>query len=285
MSEQTREALVGMLATALPDRDFDRALVGDKLVVMVDAAERRWPAIQLSPAQFIAHLAPLIADDVAGGLDKLHSDDLYLACACLQGDVAAGAIFEAEYLAPLRLPSLRAAAASDFLDDVRQMLREKVLAKGRIRGYSGKGPLGGWLRVAATRLGLDLESQARRRQHIEAMPDEEVPAPPPEQALLDQRYRQPIEAAFEHAFAALDDEPRQLLRLHYIQGVSLQEMGDTLGVDRSTASRRVAAARDQLLAWVKRELGEALQLTPASIDTLVHALKSQLVITLRALRQ
>src|SRR5437868_2811130 len=86
VSDQTREALIGMLATALPDRDFDRALVGDKLVALVRAAERRWPAIQLLAAQFIAHLAPLLSEDVVGALDKLHGDDLYLACACLAGD-------------------------------------------------------------------------------------------------------------------------------------------------------------------------------------------------------
>jgi RNA polymerase sigma-70 factor (ECF subfamily) len=144
--------------------------------------------------------------------------------------------------------------------------------------------LGGWLRVAATRLALDLEADARRRQRVEAVPEEEPAAPAPEQLILRERYRQPVEAAFHHAFEALDDERRLLLRRHYIEGVSLQDLGTALGIDRSTASRRVAAAREQLLETVKRELGEALQLTPASIDTLVHALKSELVITLRALR-
>jgi hypothetical protein len=58
----------------------------------------------------------------------------------------------------------------------------------------------------------------------------------------------------------------------------------SFGLDRSTASQRVAVARDQLLQSVRRELGEALQLTPASIDTLVHALQSQLAIAIRAVR-
>jgi RNA polymerase sigma-70 factor (ECF subfamily) len=263
VSEQTREELAQLVAPT------------------VRAATARWPGIQLSPERFADYLAPLVGD---GELDKLHGEDLYLACALADGDVQAAAIFEADFLAPLRLPSLRAAASSDFLDEVRQRLRERVLVQKRIRGYSGKGPLGGWLRVAATRLALDLEADARRRQRVEAVPDEAMPAPQPEQLLLRARYRQPIEAAFQHAFEQLDDDERGLLRQHYLDGVSLQDMGDALGVDRSTVSRRVAAAREELLASVKRELGRALQLTPASIDTLVDALKSQLVITLRALR-
>jgi RNA polymerase sigma-70 factor (ECF subfamily) len=286
VSEQTRDALVELLATALPEHEIDRARVGEQLAGMVRAAETRWPAIRLDAAQFVAHLVPLVfnEDDVTTALGKLHGDDLYLACACLGGNAAATAIFEAEYLQPLRLPHMHAAASSDLVDEIRQRLREKVLAQGRIRGYSGKGPLGGWLRVAATRLALDLESDARRRQRVESLPEEDVPSLPPEQQLMRDRYREPIEAAFQHAFEGLDDEQRRLLRLHYIDGVSLQDIGTALGVDRSTASRRVAAARDQLLESVRRELGAALQLTPASVDTLVQALKSQLVITLRALR-
>jgi DNA-binding transcriptional regulator LsrR (DeoR family) len=49
------------------------------------------------------------------------------------------------------------------------------------------------------------------------------------------------------ALAKLTAPERRLLRWHYFEGRSLVEIGARLGLDRSTASRRVAAARDLLL--------------------------------------
>jgi RNA polymerase sigma-70 factor (ECF subfamily) len=253
-----------------------------RVLEMLASAEKRWPTIKLGRDTFVQHVTALVGDDVAA-LDKLHGDDLYLACACLDGNAAAAAIFDVEFLQRVQLPQMRAAASSDLDDEIRQRLRERVLAgKAKLRGYSGKGPLHAWLRVAATRLALDLEADAKRRQRVDR--DAEVRARAPEEQLLEQRYRRPVEAAFANAFAALDDDERALLKQHYIDGVSLLDIGRARGFDRSTASRRVAAARERLLDAVKREVGERLKLTPRSVSTLVEALKSRLEITLKGLR-
>ena len=91
--------------------------------------------------------------------------------------------------------------------------------------------------------------------------------------------------AINAAFQKLDAEQRHFIRLHYLDGVTLQEIGRLQQVDRSTASRWVSAARDFLLSEVRRQLGEEFHLTGATIDTLIRALQSQLDVSLGALRK
>jgi RNA polymerase sigma-70 factor (ECF subfamily) len=65
---------------------------------------------------------------------------------------------------------------------------------------------------------------------------------------------------------------RHLLWQHFVAGLSIEQLGAVLGIDREVASRRIARAREKLLADARealaRRLGSALY--PEHIDELVR---------------
>src|SRR5262249_39935658 len=100
------------------------------------AARAAWPGLSLSVEEFLADL-------VGRQLTRWAAGALYRACACARGDAAAIRILEQRFL-PL---AARAAAgvdpAPEFVDEVRQRLRDRLLAgpRPRIAGYAGSGAL------------------------------------------------------------------------------------------------------------------------------------------------
>ena len=60
--------------------------------------------------------------------------------------------------------------------------------------------------------------------------------------------------ALEHALQALDERDRALLRLYFVEGMSLATLGRIYHVHESTMARRIQALRARLLDGVKGEL-------------------------------
>jgi RNA polymerase sigma-70 factor (ECF subfamily) len=261
------------------------AIGDDELALLVATARSCWPAIPIDDETFIAHLAERLpeGEDALRALRSVQAADLYLACGCARGLPEAITAFERTQMQRIDGAVERVDARRDFVDEVRQRLRERLLvgAPPRIASYSGSGSLAGWVRIAATRLALNL------LRDMPPVADEESPpssASDPERELMRGQHRHSVEAAFRAAFAQLDDDDRALLRLHYVDGVSLQELGRRQGVDRSTASRRLATVRDRLLTQTHLELQQLIPgLTPTSRDSLMVALRTQLDLSLDSL--
>jgi RNA polymerase sigma-70 factor (ECF subfamily) len=268
------------------DSTLDALLVG---------AQAAWPQLTLSAGVFIRHLGatldPLAADAVAA-LHRLHGADLFLACACLHQIDGGLAAFEAAYLRPL--PALLAGAldiAPAEVDEIRQRLRVKLLVADPssprpplIASYSGRGPLGAWVRVAAVRIGLTLARDARigervgRRAASEALRAQGTADP--ELRFLKDRYRRDFAAAFAVALATIADRQRALLRLQFVAGLPLEKIAAIYQVDRSTVSRWLAQARGQLLDRTELDLRERLGVEPAEFESLARLLTSQVEIDL-----
>ena len=147
-----------------------------------------------------------------------------------------------------------------MVEEVRQLLRVKLFVsdegRARIGDYSGRGPLQAWLRVAAVRTALNLVS----RQTPEEPSTEEEPlmgVGDPETEYLKAQHRPEFEQAFRAALGTLSIEQRQLLRFHYVDGLTLGQIGRLRQVHESTISRRLLAARDQLLAETRRALSRS----------------------------
>jgi len=135
-------------------------------------AER--PASWLADAVFLAHARATGVPDA-----ELHAGDLYLACACLHGVPDALAALEREHFARIREFAASVDSSPEFVKELSQRLRAKLLvADGtdppRIASYSGRGSLGGWIRVAAVRLARDIarseRAHARRDENSELDP-------------------------------------------------------------------------------------------------------------------
>ena len=255
------------------------------------AAQAAHPAIQLDAERFLRHLAhhrPAAAVD-EGWLESICAGDLYLACACAEGVPAAIEALDRQYRAQVGayLSGMRETAA--FVEDVAQAVLERLLvgAPGsppRIAEYSGRGALGSWLRVITLRLALDV-----RRRRTEELVDDAREGEPAQgddaQAdaeidLLKRRYAGEFNAAFRLALGALTSDQRALLRAHFVEGTTLDQLAATRGVHRATVARWIAAARQEILAGARRQLGERLRVRPAELDSLMGLMRSQLDLSL-----
>lgn len=244
------------------------------IAALVARARRVWPALDVDEARFAAHVAARLGDD---GVPCV--EDLYLACACLDGQPQALAEFDARYLSGVAHHLRRLDRSPAFADEVRQRLRERLFVPSegeppRLTGYSGRGPLATWVRIAAIRLALNLRRDDR---DLSLAPgDEPMIAGSPELLLLRHRYRADFNAAFVAAVAGLSVEQRHLLRLHFLDGVSLGRIAALHFVDKSTISRRLQIAREQLFVATERSLRARLALGDGEAASLIRLLRSQL---------
>jgi RNA polymerase sigma-70 factor (ECF subfamily) len=251
---------------------------------MLQAGRAAWPEVAVEPdafARFVEAREPDAAQHAS-----LHAADLYLACACAAGDPAALSAFERAYLAQVEgfLRGVRATA--DLVDEVRQVLREKLFLgeRPRIEDYSGRGTLASWLRVAAVRAASNLRRSEGARDRVEAKAPAASPVPlDPELALVRARHAGEFERALRDAFAGLDERERNLLRLHFLDGLGIDGLAPVFGVHRATAARWLAAARTRLHDGVLALLEARLEIDARELESLARVVRSELEISLQSL--
>ncbi len=71
---------------------------------------------------------------------------------------------------------------------------------------------------------------------------------------MKKQYGAAFERAFAQAFAALSVEDRLLLKQRLRHQLGVVELGKLYGVNAGTISRRVAAARERLVAATRSEM-------------------------------
>jgi RNA polymerase sigma-70 factor (ECF subfamily) len=169
------------------------------------------------------------------------------------------------------------------------MLRERLLVgpKGsgpKLAEYSGRGPLGTWLRAVAVRLALnELESRPRETP-VEPELWEHFPASSnggAELQLLRQSFKEHFRSAFAAAFETLSAEERNLLRLHLLDDVNIDKLAVLIGAHRATAARRIARAKEQLVEETRRVLSKKLVAPGSEVDELFNLVRSQLDVSIR----
>lgn len=240
----------------------------------------RWPSFGVEHV-FLSRLNSGILE--ADEQSAFVPEDFYLACAAVKGIDAAVAQVRSVLNDQFRSLSHFRLAAHE-LDEIRDALMQTLVvaqepARPRLERYLGRGPLAGWLRVVATREVITwLRAKARQ-----PMPDDEAllgnveaPAEVPELALLKERYRGEFSAAFRRAIAKLEQRDRNLLRQHYLDELSLEDLATLYRVHRSSAARWLASARSQLLVLTRQELAQALGLPAHDVDSLMRLLQSRL---------
>jgi RNA polymerase sigma-70 factor (ECF subfamily) len=267
----------------------DTAALARALDAAVTRGRRAWPTVTLAPEAFADRLAALAPDDVdpVPAIASLRVEELYLATACLLGDGAAIAELEHKLMpaATRGAAVLVAADAAEIAQHVRGRLL--VAEPGRrpaLAQYAGRGSLEGWIRVAAARAALNLLRGRRRDERTrDAAAALEVEDLGPELRLVKERFREPMREATQRAFAALPDDHRELLRLHVLDGLSLDELGRLHDVHASTVSRWLARIRDKIAADTRRYFAERCGLPPGECDTLVRAVQSDLELSVERL--
>jgi RNA polymerase sigma-70 factor (ECF subfamily) len=245
---------------------------------------RAWPGVELDPESFAAHLSSRLARATAPvEIDKVHGPDFYLACACAQGNARAIAAFDACFLPQVALYLGPLGRGDSFIAEVVQLVRERLFvapagADPKIADYNGMTAIGAWLRVVSVRVALSLLRKEKSRGRAGDAFGERATgcAPDPELDYIKARYSGEFRDAFQTTVHALDAEQKALLRLHYIDGLSVDELGRLFDVHRSTAARWVERARKQIVDETRRKLGDRFQMTASEIDSVLRAIQSEL---------
>lgn len=212
------------------------------------------------------------------------SEDLELAKGCVRGDAAALSRFEATFK-PVMLATARRFGSLDFANEIAQAVRERLLVsvdggKPRLAEYAGQGPLAGYVQAVTVRLALNRISADSRQPVLgdEVVFDTADGRDDPEVAALKSRYRQEFKLAFADAMAELPADERAALRLFYIDGLQLADIGRLYGWSVPTASRRLAATRATVLKVTRGQLSTRLKLTTAEVDSVLRLIESRLSI-------
>jgi RNA polymerase sigma-70 factor (ECF subfamily) len=214
-----------------------------------------------------------------------HAADMRLAHDCARGDARAIARFEREFLSEVPHFIARISRDPAFVDEVLQRLRERLLVArarqaARIADYRGRGPLGGWLRVAAVRTALDL-----KRERVDVASPADVQAIPRDAELDLARLRdgKAFRDAVTEALSSLAAEERTVLRLRYVDGLTVERIGVIYGVHAATIVRRLAASRERVVARVRDRLFVLQKLRASDVASLAALVQSQLELSLTRL--
>jgi RNA polymerase sigma-70 factor (ECF subfamily) len=251
------------------------------------AGRVRWPDVTIEPATLRTHLERL---NIPIAAPHPHAADLYLACGCAVGHAEAIAAFDRE-LAPIVRAAARGIDGSpDFADEVAQLTRERVLvaaseAPPRIADYAGQGPLRAWVRIAAMRIALNLLRDRKRSFLVDdqAFFDVITEGDATERRRAGARYQEACGEALRAAFAALTARERNLLRMHHLHGLTVDELAPTLRVHRATVARWIARAREQLLAETRVGLQARLAIGEATVDSILRELAGSIDVSVSRL--
>jgi RNA polymerase sigma-70 factor, ECF subfamily len=265
--------------------------LGPILRQLLTLCERTWPGLAVKEEDFIGDVAAAVRNSEgspAASLRDVKVSDLYLARACAAGDRAALAAFESHFLSDVRRHVRSVHTAARFVDDAVQRVREELFVARdgkpcKIAGYTGFGTLAGWIRVVAIRTALNMR---RALWAPISLDGEDAPsevaatAPDPELDYLKARYRREFREAFAAALKLLSPQQRNALRIHHLDGMSLDETAAACRASRATVARWLAQARRQIIDDTHRLLGERLRLDAAEVDSVLRLVRSQLDISI-----
>ena len=259
-----------------------------RLAKALDAAfaegKRANPDIPLLRETFVGHLENALqteADPLAA-LERMRIDHLYLACACAQGEPRAIARLEAEHLGQVDVAMARLRMAPFDADEIRQRVREKLLVgrdgTRRIAEFSGRGDLGYWIRAVAMRLAIDaLRSMGRELPADEdALATLAAPEGDPELDHLRRHYGKAFRSALRQALQRLESTRRTELKLYYLDGLTLEDLGALHRVAPSTIARRLTRTREEILAQTRAALQAQLRIDAGELESLFGLIASRM---------
>jgi RNA polymerase sigma-70 factor (ECF subfamily) len=247
----------------------------------VATARSAWPEFDVGDADFVRHVAERTPPSKLPA--PAHAGDMLLACACARGASTAIAAFHQHYRSVIARVLSRRRAAGDVADDAIQTVFERLLVGGpavaKIAEYKGTGPLRSWVSTAAATTLLTMRRAAGRRREQQENSDffaSVAKSLDPELLYMKERYKAEMENAITHALARLTDRQRALLRLHVGEHMSIDQLGLMYRVNRATAARWLAAARESLVTGARDDLRARLGLSDSECDSVVALVQSEL---------
>jgi RNA polymerase sigma-70 factor (ECF subfamily) len=257
--------MAAVVATAVIDLETARAYL-----------EQRWPRDDWSPwsaAMVERHARRIVAT-------PSHLEDVFLAWACLDQVSEAVAELDRLHIAPLA-PAVRGIGIVD--SDVEELLARArarllvgdVTTEAGLLKYTGRGPVGGFVRTTILRLAIDQKRrEPRTTDEIDRLAD--VVSSDPTVELMRKQYGGLVAEALRVAWKSLPTDDRLLISYQVFDGLTVDEIGRLLKVHRSTAARRCVTVRERLLVEIRRQLGAQLGAGSTTVDSIMRAVMTGL---------
>lgn len=259
-----------------------------ELRALVDRARERWQGFNVSDEVYLAYLGERIdlSGDRVAAVRKAKTSDLYLTCACAAGDAAAVEAFDTAYLGGIEGSLERMKLPSSALEEAKQVVRHTLFVgqEGRapkISEYRGTGELKTWVRAAAVRASFRVMRNPKGQADVDAAVLSGVPASGDvELEYLKRTYGPGFGSGLEEAFQELSAAERNLLRHHFVHGLTIDDLSSLYKVHRATAARRLVAARQRLAERTREVLAVRFGVRKSEVSSLVRLIESQLDVTL-----
>ena len=252
-----------------------------EIIATYNEGKLLWPSISIAPELF----SQMIRDtDVSAEGMRQWPGDLYLACAAANGSPAAIRVIDERFVARLPARIRRLGARPEAVADVLQSVRERLFAgtSPRIRAYNASGPLEQWIKVVAIRTAIDMHRKDEAAPRAESAWLDSIAAPSTDanSLLASVEYKRELEVAIREEVEALSARDRAVLRLHVIEGVSIEKIAVSYGVHRVTVARWVWTAGETVLDGLRRRFQQRFGIVPGELDSLARLARSRLSLSL-----
>ena len=251
-------------------------------------ARAAWPSLDVARGAFAEYLR----ERAEGTLDELQLGDLYLACACHQGDEQAIAAFRDRFGGAIRHAVSKAAPAG-LGDEITQRVLTKLFVgdgdrSGAIARYGGRGKLSTWVQIVARREASNAVRSERqhhpdRARAAELLLTRAVLADDPELAGLKDRFRDAFKQAFADALSQLSARERNLLRYECLEQLTREQIAQLYGVSVKTVSRWRASCRSRLSQLTRQRFAAHAGVHDEDLDSAMRLIHSQIELSLSRL--
>jgi RNA polymerase sigma-70 factor, ECF subfamily len=240
-----------------------------------------WPAVAISLHRFKTRVQEAAVTEQ--GLSE-HGSDFLLASAAGDRDVEALALIDKHHIARLPGRIRRLGSRGENVPDVLQTIRERLFAGDapRIRAYNATGPLAQWIKVVGIRTAIDFHRRepAGQAPHHETGETTVAAGLDAASLLIRSEHKRELEGAIRHLLGSLPRRDRTVLRLHLVEGTSIDHIARIYGVHRVTVARWVWNAGEILIAGLTRHFKDRLGILPPEFESLARVMRSGLSLDL-----
>jgi RNA polymerase sigma-70 factor (ECF subfamily) len=269
-----------------PDPVHDLDDLESALGRLVSRASGTWDDMSVSPNAFVAFVADRLGPNVQldRALDELAAEDLWLVFACLGNNSSAinhwDRLLRETAMPVIRSYGLTDDRAEDFLQEMREiLLLGRNDAKPKLELFAGTGTLRAWLRIVLLRSCQRFKQRdPGRKTLVSTLSSMIAPADErdPELQMMARQHKALIVEALKSAIRALDDSDRRVLRLWLVHGMTLDDIGQSEGVHRTTAGRWLSRIRTSLLKTIRLKLSNELGLRGSGLQSIIGEIESRI---------
>ena len=184
----------------------------------------------------------------------------------------------------------RVTATPHDRDEAEQRVRHHLLVGDRdaapaLAKYPARVALARWVPVVALRIAISMNRTESVERRLREKAGGEAMGVSPEHLYMKAELRQVLEPAVAEALGKLGDRDRMILRLYLIAGMKVRAIGTTFGMSHQAISKRLAAAREAMVADIRHTVATRLKIPKDELSSIMRFVVSQLDVNIsRVLR-